>query len=119
MGEKKGVEKEKKKVNKGGKGGQIGKRMPAGRKMAPARPSTSGSSHDDDEGEEQARESQVYTILVVKEKTRNLVTHFLEEISEKNYALFIENTCSRHTNGPHPHIPRRKLSVCSGTAISL
>ncbi|CAI8042531.1 RNA polymerase-associated protein RTF1 homolog [Geodia barretti] len=58
MGEKKGVEKEKKKANKGGKGGQIGKRMPAGRKMAPARPSTSGSSHDDDEGEEQARESQ-------------------------------------------------------------
>ena len=60
MEEKKGVEKEKKKVNKGGKGGQVGKRMPAGRKMAPARPSTSGSSHDDDEGEEQAGESQVY-----------------------------------------------------------
>ena len=71
MGEKKGVEKEKKKVNKGGKGGQIGKRMPAGRKMAPARPSTSGSSHDDDEGEEQARESQVYAILVVNFVRKN------------------------------------------------
>ena len=53
-------------MNKGGKGGQVGKRMPAGRNTVPPPPhqSSSGSSHDEgeEEGEEQAGESQVYTV---------------------------------------------------------
>ena len=64
MEEGKGGEKEKKKVNKGGKGGQVGKRMPAGRKTVAVRHSTSGSSHDED-GEEMAGESQVHNTYCV------------------------------------------------------
>ena len=68
-------------VKGGGKGGQVGKRMPAGRKMVAARPSTSGSSHDED-GEEPAAESQVfdtcvYDILCVSSIPKYLCTHEL------------------------------------------
>ena len=60
--EKKGGEREKKKVVKGGRG-PVGKRMPAGRKMLAHR-SMSESSHEEEEEEEDtvedgARETQV------------------------------------------------------------
>ena len=62
MDEKKGGEKEKKKVTKGGRG-QVGKRMPAGRK-AVTHHSTSGSSHEEDR-EEMQGESQVCVCVCV------------------------------------------------------